>query len=143
MFKRILVPLDGSELAESVLPYVKIEALAHDAEVILIRVMAPFRSSLMMKPGLLEQATMQVRPIIEEYLESTADKFRDEGITVETIIQDGVPAECIIEYAETTDVDLIIIGSRGESGLSRWRFGGVSNKVVRTKTSMPVLVVTT
>jgi nucleotide-binding universal stress UspA family protein len=143
MFKRILVPLDGSEVAESVFPYVKTEALAHGARVILIRVIAPFRSSLMMTPALLEQATAQIRPIIESYLESTANKLRDDGILVEIVIEEGAPAERIIEYAESTGVDLILIGSRGESGLSRWRFGGVSNKVVRTRTSMPVMVVTT
>ena len=143
MFKRILVPLDGSLVAESVLPYVKMEAKVHNATVILFRVMAPFRSSLMMTPALLEQAKAQVQPIIEEYLQNAANTLDEEGIKVETVIQEGVPAERIIEYAESTGIDLIIIGSRGESSLSRWRFGGVSNKVVRTKTSMPVMVVTT
>jgi nucleotide-binding universal stress UspA family protein len=143
MFKRILVPLDGSEVAEGVLPFVKAEASAHGATVVIMRVVAPFRSTLMMSPALLEQASAQILPMIESYLEETAAGLRDEGFTVETVLKHGPPAERIIQYAESEGVDLIVIASRGETGTPRWRFGAIANKIVKTKTSMPVMVVTT
>ena len=143
MFKRILVPLDGSEAAESVLPVVRAEARAHGATVVLIRVIVPFRATLMVSPSLLEQAAAQILPMIESYMESAAEDLRSEGFTVETVIEQGQPAEGILEYAEGAGIDLIIIASRGETSASRWRFGSVANKIVRTKTPMPVLVVTT
>lgn len=61
MFKRILVPLDGSELAEQVLPVVKMEAQCHNATVLLMRVVVPFRSLLMMSPARLETSNQQIK----------------------------------------------------------------------------------
>jgi nucleotide-binding universal stress UspA family protein len=62
---------------------------------------------------------------------------------VETEIEHGPPAQRIVDFAEESGCDLIIIGTRGETGALQWRFGGVASKVVRAKTTMPVLVVTT
>ena len=97
----------------------------------------------MMSPSLLEQASAQVLPMIESYLESTAESLRSAGFAVETVIEQEQVAEGILEHAESEGIDLIIIASRGETSATRWRFGSVANKVVRTKTSMPVMVVTT
>ena len=143
MFKRVLVPLDGSEIAEGVLPVVKAEAQCHGATVVLIRVIAPFRSSLMMVPSLLEQANAQARAIGEEYLRDVAERLRSEGIKVETRIEWGPPAQQILEVAERDGCDLIIIGSHGETGAMRWRFGGVAFKIVKAKTAIAVMIVTT
>ena len=55
----------------------------------------------------------------------------------------GPPAPRILETAESSDCDLIVIGSRGETGALRWRFGGTAFKVVKSATKMPVLVVST
>jgi nucleotide-binding universal stress UspA family protein len=60
---------------------------------------------------------------------------------VEIEIQEGPPAERILDFAEERGCDLILNGSRGETGALRWRFGSVAFKVVRRKTTMPVLVV--
>jgi nucleotide-binding universal stress UspA family protein len=143
MFCRILVPLDGSAIAEAVLPFVKDEARCHNARIVLIRVIAPLRSSLMMVPSLIEQATETSLQITTEYLEDVASRLRGDGLDVEIVLRHGPPAQTIIEFAEEGGCDLIIIGSRGETGALRWRFGGVASKVVRARTTMPVLVVTT
>ena len=143
MFKRILVPLDGSEAAEGVLPIAKGEALCHGATVVLIRVIAPFRSSLMMVPSLFEQASEQALSITESYLEEVADRLRREGLDVETRIDRGPPAERILEIAESEECDLIVVGTHGETGALRWRFGGVAHKIVKAKTSIPVMVIST
>lgn len=143
MYCRILVPLDGSETAEKALPFVTEEARCHEATIVLLRVVAPFRNSLMMVPSLVEQATEQSIKITQNYLEEIASRLRDEGFDVEIVIKHGPPAKTIVGFAEESGCDLIIIGTRGETGALDWRFGGVAGKVVRAKTVMPVLVVTT
>ena len=143
MFKRILVPLDGSELAEQVLPVVKMEAQCHSATVLLMRVVTPLRSSLAMSPARLETTNQQAKQIVAGYLETVADQLRSEGFEVETIIEWGPPAQKIVEFAESGGCDLIIVGSRGETGAMRWRFGSIANKVVKTKLAVPVMIVTT
>ena len=143
MFRRVLVPLDGSKAAEEVLPVVKAEAQCHGAIVILIRVIPPLRSSLMTAPSLLEKANEQTKTIVEDYLGAIADRLRSEGLEVETRIDWGPPAQRIVEIAEGGGCDLIIIGSRGETGALRWRFGGVANKLVRAEIPVPLMIVTT
>jgi nucleotide-binding universal stress UspA family protein len=143
MYRRILVPLDGSERAEKVLPVVKIEAECHQATVVLLRVIPPLRHSLMTPPALLEETTQQVTEITQNYLEGVAKQLRAEGLEVETEMRSGAPAQRILDFAENNQCDLIVIGSRGDTGALQWRFGSVANKVIKTKTTMPVLVVST
>ena len=112
-------------------------------DLVLLRVIPPLRASLMMPPKFAEQTLQQATEISQKYLKGVAERLRAEGITVETETQSGRPAQTILEFAENTDCDLIIIGSHGETASSRWRFGGVANKVVKDKTTMPVLLVTT
>jgi nucleotide-binding universal stress UspA family protein len=143
MFKRILVPLDGSETAEKVLPVVIDEAECHGATVVIIRVMAPLRSSLMLVPSILEQSMAQIKKIAQNYLEEVASELKNKGLVVETVLESGPPAQTIIDFAVNSNCDLIVIGSRGETGAQRWRFGGVANKIVKARTPIPVLIVTT
>ena len=137
------MPLDGSEVAEEVLPFVAGEARSHDATILLLRVVAPLRSSLMTIPSLVEHATEQSLKITQDYLDRIASNLRSQGFEVEVKIERGPPAQKIVGAAEESGCDLIIIGTRGETGALQWRFGGVASKVVRAKTTMPVLVVTT
>lgn len=143
MFKRILLPLDGSPTAEKVLPVVIAEARCHGAVIIVLRVIAPLRSSLMMIPSVVETSNEHINRIAQEYLDDIAQRLRDEGVEAETAIDHGPPAERIVTSAEDLECDLIIIGSRGETGALSWRFGGTSNKVVKARTTIPVMVVTT
>lgn len=143
MFKRILVPLDGSATAEEVLPVAKAEARCHGATIVILRVIAPLRSSLMMIPSLVEVSNENVMRIVQDYLDDLAERLRSEGFDVETKIDRGPPAQQILEFAESSGCDLIIIGSRGETGAMRWRFGGVANKVVKARSHIPVMIVTT
>jgi len=143
MYHRILVPLDGSERAEKVLPVVKMEGKLHQATIILLRVIPPLRHSLMIPPKMLQNISQQIVEMVQNYLERVAEELRAEGLEVETEIRYGPPADRILDFAENNQCDLIVIGSRGDSGSLRWRFGSVASKVIRTKTSMPVLVVNT
>jgi nucleotide-binding universal stress UspA family protein len=143
MFKRILVPLDGSKTAEKVLPVAIAEARCHGAAIVVLRVIAPLRSSLMMIPSLVEISNENVMQIVQDYLNDVTERLRSEGLDVETNVVQGPPAQRIIEFAKREGCDLIIIGSRGETGALRWRFGGVSDKIVKAKIRIPVMIVTT
>ena len=143
MFKRILVPLDGSKISERVLPTVIAEARLHGAVVVLLRVIAPLRQSLMSSPTILAQVLKEVELIAQDSLEEIAVKIRTEGLDVEAIIERGRPAEKIYEIAQTEVCDLIIIGSHGETGNPRWRTGNIANKILRTQSPIPNLLVTT
>ena len=143
MFKRILVPLDGSETAEKVLPSVIAEAKCHKAVIVLLRVIAPLRQSFMASPNMLTQVLGELELIAKENLEEVAVNIRSEGLEVETIIERGHPAEKIYEIAQTEKCDLIIIGSHGETGNPRWRTGNIANKILRTQSPIPNLLVTT
>jgi nucleotide-binding universal stress UspA family protein len=144
MFKRILVPLDGSEVAEKVLPLVAAEAGDHEATVVLLRVVPPMRHGLMMLPSVLEDVNEQALQLATDYLEEVAAQLRSHGLDdVEIAVKFGPPAERILAFAEETGCDLIVIGSHGQSRAWQWRFGSIANKVIKVKTSMPVMVVNT
>jgi nucleotide-binding universal stress UspA family protein len=141
--QRILVPLDGSETAEKVLPWVIKEGLLHGSTVVLLRVIPPLRGLLMMPPRLREQTNEFANGIAHDYLVQVSERLRDEGLNVEIRLEHGVPAEKIADVATEIECDLIVIGSRGETGATRWRFGSVALKVLKSGTEMPVLVVRT
>ena len=75
-----------------------------------------------------------------DYLESIATWVRTRGISVKVVVIRDTPHEAIIQFAETNEVDLIVICSRGQSGPSRWLMGSVADRVVRGAT-VPVLLV--
>ncbi|NIV38641.1 MAG: universal stress protein [Anaerolineae bacterium] len=77
-----------------------------------------------------------------EYLERVAAGIQQQGISVQKVTVDGRPHTGIAEYAETNQVDLIVMSTRGQSGLSRWLMGSVADRVVRGAT-VPVLLVRT
>jgi nucleotide-binding universal stress UspA family protein len=142
-FRRILVPLDGSEQAEQVMPLVRAEAIHHGAVVVLLRVVPPLRQGLIMVPSIVDDLNAQAEQLAEDYLAQVTDELRADGLQVETMVEFGPPADRILAVAEDTECDLIVIGSHGQSGARVWRFGSVANKVIKVRTSMPVLVVNT
>ena len=141
--ERMLVPLDGSETAEKVLPWVISEGLVHGSTIVLLRVIPPLRGLLMIPPWLREQTDEFAAGVTQDYLTNIAERLRTEGLKVETVIENGSPGEKILDMADEIGCDLIVIGSRGETGATRWRFGSVAFKVVKSQTAMPVLVVST
>jgi nucleotide-binding universal stress UspA family protein len=148
MYEKILVPLDGSELAESVLPHV--EAIARGCnmvDIVLLRVCdAP--SVLADYPESkdtnwdkhVERMTTNAEQQCNIYLGDVEKRLRDKGFTVRTESRLGKPAEEIVDYAAKNKVDLIIMASHGRSGVSRWAYGSVADKVLRSS-CVPVLLV--
>ena len=124
MFKRIILPLDSSKLAECVLPHLL--AIAHicEPEVQLLRVLEPFGVTARMR--MIDPVDWQIRKAeAESYLSGIAKRLQDAGMRVSTNLLDGKPAEQIIEVAHSWDADLILMSSHGQSGISPWNVSSV------------------
>jgi nucleotide-binding universal stress UspA family protein len=144
MFKTILVPVDGSPLAERVLPYAIRLARAPDAKLVLVRAhrfTAPvaFVDGPLL-PGPLTEAEEREQAEAWAELRATADRVRTEGVALETHLYEGPAAEVILAAAQATQADLIAMSTHGRSGLGRWLYGSVADEVLRTA-ARPLLLV--
>ena len=142
MYKRVLIPLDGSALAEQALPHAVAQARHFQAELILLKVVEPFPHARGMSLADLERIKQQTHTWAHEYLEHLAADIQEQGVLAQEVTIDGRPHTGIAEYAEINRVDLIVMSTRGQSGLSRWLMGSVADRVVRGAT-VPVLLVRT
>jgi nucleotide-binding universal stress UspA family protein len=140
MYKRVLVPLDGSALAEQALPHAVAIAERFQAELILLRVLAPLPRPPTAIPAVLQKAEEATMKFAREYLERLAVDVQERDVNVQKATTVGRPHLQIIQYAETNKVDLIVMSTRGQSGLSRWLMGSVADRVVRGA-GVPVLLV--
>ncbi|MBI3270344.1 MAG: universal stress protein [Planctomycetes bacterium] len=136
MFKRVLVPLDGSALSEAVLPHASRIAALFGAEFVLLRV-APPGGAAGMEAVYTES---MLADECERYLHETAARLRGTGLEVRTIVRHGPVAQTIAEEAKAVAADLLAMSTHGRSGVSRWVFGSVTEKVVRLA-SLPTLLV--
>ena len=140
MYKLILIPLDGSPLAEQALPHAISLAEHFRSELVLLRVLIPLPSTVTTTEAALKRATEEAAVFAREYLDRVAAGVQERGINVQMVTIGGRPHYQIIQYAETHQVDLIVMSTRGQSGLSRWLMGSVSDRVVRGA-KVPVLMV--
>lgn len=143
--KSLLIPLDGSEAAEKVLPFTAKIAAKFALEVVLFRAytnpFTPFIGGTGPYTVELDELKKHVRDEAEAYLKATRAVLKKDGIEkVSCIVQEGDAAEHIAAIAKTNREMLILIGSHGRSGLQRWALGSVAEAVVR-HTENPVLVV--
>jgi nucleotide-binding universal stress UspA family protein len=148
MLDKILVPLDGSKLAECSLPY--IEELAKNKntkDVILFRVFEQPVISSDYPPNMPETWEQHVDQIVKGtkqqanlYLDEISKQLKVAGVNARIESCLGNPAEEIVNYAEKNHVNLIVIASHGRSGVSRWALGSVAEKVFRS-TNIPVLMI--
>ncbi len=129
MFNHILVPLDGSDIAEKALRPAAGIASAMSARLTLLRVVPQF-ALLAADPMVYEEMNRLGEDEALSYLRSKADGL-GLGVKVESVCETGQPADAIIQYAEENDVDLIMMSSHGRSGLSRWVYGSVAERVMR------------
>ncbi len=142
MYKRILLPLDGSPLAEQALPHAIAMAEHFHSELVILRVLIPLPSTVTTTEAALQRAAEEAAIFAREYLDRIAAGVQEHGITVQMVTLGGRPHYQIIQYAETNQVDMIVMSTRGQSGLSRWLMGSVSDRVVRGA-NVPVLMVRT
>lgn len=139
MFKKILVPLDGSSFSEEALPHARELAMCGEAEIILARVDEPFEPP----PGVFVAATAVpevVRLTAGEYLEQIASRLQLAGLKVNSVVLEGKVAEALLKFAKDEGVDLIVMSTHGRTGLSRLLMGSVAEQVVHGA-RCPVLLV--
>ncbi len=141
MYKIVLVPLDGSALAEAILPHVEELAQRYQATLILLQVV-DLTTSIPELEGL---ATEINREIVKEavdaatsYLNNLYNRFRDRGIQCRIFTERGSTVDAIIAVAERERADLIAMASHGRTGLARVFFGSVAQGVLNRATQ-PVL----
>jgi nucleotide-binding universal stress UspA family protein len=148
MFKKILVCLDGSEIAEKIVPFVREEASATGSKIILLRVVIIPSGSTLNIPGF-PATRLNTSSIPEElkddnvaeaYLEQVAQPIRKQGIQVECKTLIGSPGPTIISYANENNIDLIAIASHGHSGLRNVLVGSVAEYVLR-ESVLPILMI--
>lgn len=142
MYKKILVPLDGSELAEQVLPLVIEIAKGAGSEIILLRVPdVPIYETMMTVPEFNTQVREQAEREAREYLAQLSGDLREKGLRVRThIALAGAVYYTILQTAKEFGVDVIAMSTHGRSGLARLVMGSVADDVVR-HADLPVLLV--
>ncbi len=133
--KKIVVPLDGSALAETSIPAAV--QIAKDQRATVVLVQAVEAHWLAGEP--ITDAQVRVVRDAEEYLGMTANRVRADGITVQTSVWYGAPAVSIIDAAKAQGAGLIVMTSHGRSGLSRLILGSVAEAVLRGTTT-PILL---
>jgi nucleotide-binding universal stress UspA family protein len=134
-FKRILVPLDGSELSETALPMALSLAEKYHGQIILLRAVEQTTSlsyvthanALQLRARLIASLSMEVHL----YLRDKQQELGQQGYNVGILVADGSPAESIIEAATSRDVDLVVMSTHGRGGVARWTAGSVADKVLR------------
>lgn len=146
MYTNIMIPLDGSELAECVLPH--LESFVRECKVknvVFVRVVEPFQGSHIHDSSIydaevFEKVESERKTFAEDYLNQIVNRLAYEGVKLQTKVIVGRVADSLGDYAEKNNVDLILIATHGRSGVSRWVRGSVADKILRSSIA-PVLMV--
>jgi nucleotide-binding universal stress UspA family protein len=143
MYKKVLVPLDGSRRAEAILKHVEELGRRYQAEVIFLQVIelaAPLLERGGDQTDAQRREAEQERRQAEEYLNELAEKFRNLGVHARSQVASGPVVDSIIKVANQEDADLIAMTSHGRSGLSQVIYGSVANGVLQ-RIDRPLLLV--
>jgi len=140
LIKRILVPLDGSKIGEAALPLTGTLAQALGAEITLFQVLELFPAG--------EDSAYRPKPRDDEsrkasalaYLNSVAKPLKDRGLKTSTVAVVGFPADQIVDFAKANAIDLIAMSTHGRSGIGRWVFGSVTDKVLHAGDTVVLVV---
>ena len=131
MYKKILVPTDGSEFAKKAQKHALFLASVSGAEIVAVSVTENnFVNGLP-----LDDEIYQLNQVLNERSEENLkefDKLNDDDIKITHVIREGSPARVILEVANEENIDLIVMGSSGKSGFDRFIMGSVADKVVNS-----------
>ena len=141
MYKKILVPLDGSELAKTALDQAEKLAKTFDAEIVLFQVvpfMPIYGSPELVTPLIVDEKQKEAT---EKYLANLAEELKKKGMKVTGVVRTGqqVAVE-IIDFAKESGANLIVMCTHGRSGISRWVLGSVALKVL-ARAETPILLI--
>lgn len=139
MFGKILVPLDGSKLAEKALPFATDMAKAHQAELVLLRVIHPI---YLEEPVTEAEQTIiaKEKEVASKYLEGVAKGLAAEGLKAKADVGEGEIANVILNVAEAEGCDLVCMTTHGYSGMERFIWGSVADKVAKAS-NLPLLLI--
>ncbi|MHB1004679.1 MAG: universal stress protein [Chloroflexota bacterium] len=148
MIERILVPLDGSPLAEAALPTAEELARRLDAEAYFVEILeavlpvVPIEPTIggAMDPQLVTQQMEADADAAEAYLGRVVGEWRQKGLKARWFVLRGSPATSLVDFVHANHIDLVAMGTHGRSGLSRLVFGSVASSVVQ-HAGVPVLLV--
>jgi nucleotide-binding universal stress UspA family protein len=130
MFKRILIPLDGSVLAESVLPHAIALSSTNHPDIFLLRVIDPIAAET--RPRSVDPLDWNFRIVeAEAYLKKITELLSGMDLVVYTEVREGKAAETILEYAHEQQVDLVVLSSHGKSGITGWNISSVVQKIIQ------------
>ena len=144
MYEKIMVPLDGSELAECVLPHVEgfIKG-CHVSNVVFVRVVEPITAPVgnvyIGREESRERESTR-KSAVKDYLNQIMDRLKYEGTELHSEVLVGRVADSLADYTEKNDIDLILIATHGRSGVTRWVRGSIADKILRYS-NVPVLMV--
>lgn len=147
MYRRIVVPLDGSEIAVSALPQAKDLAHHYDAQLVIVRIAhwpraiaSPVNtptSGINPPYGVVVEENVHEQRDDDEYVDGVVRTLRSEGYNATGVVFAGSPADGIVSVLE--DGDMLVMTSHGHGGLRRFFMGGVALEVVKRAT-VPVLI---
>lgn len=147
MYKKIMVPLDGSKLAECVFPHLEtVVKGCKSPEVIIVRAVeplsVPYGREVSQFTSLEQVKAFEThrKTEAEKYLKEVVARLEKTGANVRADVIYGKAGEALSDYANKNDVDLVVIATHGRSGISRWVWGSVADRLVRS-VSVPVLMV--
>ncbi|MBK8783660.1 MAG: universal stress protein [Anaerolineales bacterium] len=141
MYRKILVPLDGSKVAEGALPHAKALAYAVGAELILLNVGAnPTMDFAFSDPGLAQDAMLEQEERSQKYITEIENELKSAGFKTSTQLRVGSVADVILGVAEELQVDVIAMSTHGRTGPARWLLGSIAERVVHNS-KVPVLLI--
>jgi nucleotide-binding universal stress UspA family protein len=140
-YKRILVCLDGSALAETALPHAQMLASGEDAEILLLRVSVnPAAEFSFSDPEIAHNIIEEMEAETLAYMQSARGKLQKRGFRTSFLIRQGATAETILRVASECGADVIVMSTHGRSGVKRWLLGSVADRVV-THSDLPVMLI--
>lgn len=139
MFDAILVPLDGSLLAECVVPHAIAFAQAFDAKMTLLRVLDKHQHGE--SEQMFDLLNWQIaKADAKIYLEKIAARFNEANVQTDEVVLEGLAAESITEYAQSQRIKLIFLSSHGYAGLSQWGISSVTQKIIYSANSSVMII---
>ena len=146
MYQKIMVPLDGSQVAECVIPHIETIAGKPGTAVELVTVVEPLviptRGQIALSDDDIKQIDAEARQEAHKYLDQVAARLKQAGVNARVVLLTGKAADSLVRYANNNDVDLIIMATHGRSGISKIFWGSVAEKILRA-TAIPVLLIKT
>lgn len=142
MYKHILVPLDGSALAERALIHAAAIAHKFGSEITLVQVIPPVYAPITPEMAVIQpiMPLEELQKESEKYLQLRQNELRGEGLVVHRTVIDGPIAESLLGYADGQGCGLIVMSTHGRSGFSKWIYGSVAQKMLQAATC-PILLI--